>query len=128
MPVSSLYSPEAPEPIGPYSQATRAGGFIFTAGQLGLDPKTNELVSGGVAAETARALENLRQVLAAAGAGFSDVVSTVIYLTDLNSFQTVNALYEKALQGAKPARTTAQVAALPLSARVEIAMTAFQGK
>ncbi len=127
MPASILHSPDAPQPIGPYAQATAAGGFIFTSGQLGVDPQTGALTSGGVEAQAARALENLRQVLAAGGADFSDVVATVIYLTDLSHFKTINELYERAMDGAKPARTTVQVAALPLGAGVEIALTAFRG-
>jgi 2-iminobutanoate/2-iminopropanoate deaminase len=127
MPSSMLHSPDAPLPIGPYAQATTAGGFIFTSGQLGVDPQTGALVSGGVEAQAARALENLRQVLGAGGADFSDVVATVIYLTDLSHFKAINELYERAMDGSKPARTTVQVAALPLGAGVEIAMTAFRG-
>jgi 2-iminobutanoate/2-iminopropanoate deaminase len=128
MPSNRLHTDNAPEPIGPYSQATTAGGFIYTSGQLGLDPRTGKLVPGGVEAEAARALENLRQVLAAGGADFTDVVSTVIYLVDLAHFKAVNALYEKAMDGARPARTTVQAAALPLGGQVEIAMTAFKGE
>jgi 2-iminobutanoate/2-iminopropanoate deaminase len=127
MPVSKLHTPNAPRPIGPYAQAAAAGGFIFTSGQLGIDPVSGALASGGVEAEAVRALENLRQVLAAGGADFSDVATATIYLTDLLHFQAVNALYERAMDGAAPARTTVQVAALPLGACVEIAMTAFKG-
>jgi 2-iminobutanoate/2-iminopropanoate deaminase len=127
MPASRLHSKNAPEPIGPYSQATTAGGFIFTSGQIGIDHETNTMVEGGVEAETARVLENLREVLAAGGADFSDVVSTVIYLTDLSSFKAVNAIYERALEGMAPARTTVQVSALPLGAGIEISMIAFKG-
>jgi 2-iminobutanoate/2-iminopropanoate deaminase len=127
MPVLKLYTPDAPRPIGPYAQATAAGGFIFTSGQLGIDPASGTLAVGGVEAEAARALENLRGVLAAGGAGFTDVVAATVYLTDLSHFQAVNALYERAMDGAAPARTTVQVAALPLGACIEIAMTAFKG-
>jgi 2-iminobutanoate/2-iminopropanoate deaminase len=127
MPASPLFTPSAPRPIGPYSQAVAAGGFVFTSGQIALDPGTNRLVDGGLEEETRQVLENLRQVLAAGGASFADVVSTVIYLTDLAAFKTVNALYEKTLGDNRPARTTVQAAALPLGARIEIAMTAWKG-
>ncbi len=124
---SPLFTPEAPRPIGPYSQAVAAGGFIFTSGQIALDPVSNTLVAGSIEDETGRVLENLRTVLAAGGASFADAVSTVIYLTDLANFRAVNAVYEKAMGDARPARTTVQVAALPLGARIEIAMTAWKG-
>jgi 2-iminobutanoate/2-iminopropanoate deaminase len=127
MPASYLYTVNAPQPIGPYSQAASAGGFIFTSGQIGIDPRTKQLAGGGLEEEAVQALENLRHVLAAGNAGFADVVSTVIYLTDLATFKTVNAIYEKALGDAKPARTTVGVAALPLGARIEITMTAYKG-
>jgi 2-iminobutanoate/2-iminopropanoate deaminase len=124
MPVSYLHTSKAPRPIGPYSQAAAAGRFVFTSGQLGLDPATGQLVPGGVEAEATQALANLRQVLIAGGAGFEDAVSTVIYLIDLADFKAVNAIYEKAMGGARPARATVQAAALPLGARIEIAMIA----
>jgi 2-iminobutanoate/2-iminopropanoate deaminase len=126
MTVTYFHTPSAPQPIGPYSQAAGFGRFIFTSGQIGLDPATGKLVGGGIHAETERVLENLRQVLAAALTGFAHVVTTTIYLIDMADFKTVNALYEKALGNAKPARTTVQVAALPLGARIEIAMIAAQ--
>ena len=127
MPASPLFTPEAPRPIGPYSQAVAAGGFIFTSGQIALDPASNKLVNGSIEEETDRVLENLRRVLSAGDASFEDAVSTVIYLTDLEHFKTVNSIYEKALGEARPARTTVQAAALPLGARIEIAMVAWKG-
>jgi len=127
MPVSNLFSANAPDPIGPYSQAVLANGFLFTSGQLGVDPATGSLTPGGVGAEARQALENLRHVLAAGNADFKDVTATVIYLTDLSSFTAVNEIYKEALGGHTPARTTVQVAALPLGARIEIAMTACPG-
>ncbi len=124
MPVSPLFTPSAPRPIGPYSQAAAAGGFIFTSGQIGIDPVTNKLVGGTIEDEARQALENLRRVLAAGAASFADVAATTIYLTDLAEFKTVNVLYEKAMGDTRPARTTVQVAALPLGARIEISMIA----
>ncbi|MCK6554605.1 Rid family detoxifying hydrolase [Candidatus Binatia bacterium] len=110
----------APQAIGPYSQAVRSGDFVFCSGQIGLDPVRAELVAGGVEAETTRVLENLRAVLAAAALSPGAVVRTTIYLTDLNDFSRVNALYEKFFAPPYPARSTVGVAALPRGARVEI--------
>jgi 2-iminobutanoate/2-iminopropanoate deaminase len=111
---------EAPAAIGPYSQAVRANGIIFLSGQIALDPKTGELVSGDVAAEAERVMENLGAVLRAAGADFSRVVRTTIFLVNLADFQTVNAIYGKRFSGTPPARATVQVAALPRGAKIEI--------
>jgi 2-iminobutanoate/2-iminopropanoate deaminase len=124
---SSLYTANAPQPIGPYSQATLAGGFLFTSGQLGVDPATGQLLNTTFEEEAAQVLKNLKHVLAAGNLDFADVVSTTIFITDLSFFKTLNTFYEKALAGHKPARTTVQVAALPLGARIEISMVAFQG-
>jgi len=114
----------APAAMGPYSQAVRAGDFIFTAGQLGLDPATGVLREG-VAAQAAQALDNLAAVLAQAGAGFADVVKTTIFFADLSDFQTVNAIYGARFVGAAPARSAVQVAALPKNGLVEIEMVAY---
>jgi 2-iminobutanoate/2-iminopropanoate deaminase len=116
-PVTSLSAPAA---IGPYSQAIDVGGFVFTSGQIPLDPKTGELVGGDITAQTERVLENLGAVLEAAGCAFSDVVKTTIFLTDLANFQAVNTAYAKRFTGSPPARSTVQVAALPKGAVVEI--------
>jgi 2-iminobutanoate/2-iminopropanoate deaminase len=111
----------APAAIGPYSQAVRAGDLIFTSGQIGLDPKTGELVPGGVETQTRRVLDNLTAVLEAAGAGWRDVVRTTIFLTDIGDFALVNKLYgERVGVGMLPARSTVQVAKLPKGAAVEI--------
>lgn len=120
----TIATPAAPAAIGPYSQAIRAGDFIFCSGQIGLDPATGALREG-VAAQTEQALDNLAAVLAAAGAGFADVVKTTIFLTDLADFQTVNAIYGRRLGGNLPARSTVQVAALPRGASIEIEMIAY---
>jgi 2-iminobutanoate/2-iminopropanoate deaminase len=118
---AAIATDRAPAAIGPYSQAVRAGDFVFTSGQIGLDPATGELVKGGVEAETRRVLDNLTAVLDAAGAGWRDVVRTTIYLADIGDFALVNKLYgERVGVGVLPARSTVQVARLPRGAAVEI--------
>lgn len=114
----------APAAIGPYSQAVRAGGFIFTSGQIGLDPAGGALVDG-VEAQTRQALANLAAVLAAAGATFADVVKTTIFLADMADFQTVNQVYAALFVADPPARSTVQVAGLPRRALVEVEMVAY---
>lgn len=110
----------APAAIGPYSQAVKVGALVFCSGQIALDPKTGELVQGGIEAETRQVLENLTAVLAAAGATWTDVVRTTIYLTDLAHFSLVNRLYGDRTGPLPPARATVQVAALPRGGLVEI--------
>jgi 2-iminobutanoate/2-iminopropanoate deaminase len=117
----------APAAIGPYSQAVLAGGFLYASGQIPLDPATGELVTGDVAAQTRRVMENLREVLAAGGATFADVVKTTIYLTDLAAFTAVNEVYGSHFEKEPPARATVQVAALPRGAQVEIDVVAWLG-
>ncbi len=117
-------TPAAPAAIGPYSQAVRAGNYVFTSGQLGIDPATGKLVEG-VEAQTQQALANLAAVLEAAGAGFEDVVKTTIFLADMNDFQIVNTVYATRFAADPPARSTVQVAALPRQALVEIEMVAY---
>ncbi|MEO8878532.1 MAG: RidA family protein [Polyangiaceae bacterium] len=118
----AIATDNAPKAIGPYSQAVRAGNLVFLSGQIPLDPKTGELVKGSIEEETARVIENLRTVLAAADCTFANVVRTTIYLTDLGDFVAVNGVYGKAFEGAAalPARATVEVKALPKGARVEI--------
>ena len=111
---------QAPQAIGPYSQAVRAGSWLFVSGQIGLNPSSGELVTGGVVAETTRVLDNLREVLNAAGASLDDVVRTTIYLVDLSDFGRVNEAYAAFFRAPYPARATVGVAALPRGARVEI--------
>jgi 2-iminobutanoate/2-iminopropanoate deaminase len=110
----------APQAIGPYSQAVRAGDWLFLSGQIGLDPVTGDLVVGGVVVETERVLANLQAVLEAAGASLRDVVRTTIYLADLGDFPRVNEIYAGCFDQPYPARATVGVAALPRGARVEI--------
>ena len=111
---------QAPAAVGPYSQAVKTDGFIFTAGQVGLDPRTGRIVTGGVEPETRRVLANLTAVLKAAGSGLDQIVKTTIFLADMGDFKTVNAVYAEVFGEHRPARSTVQAGALPLGARVEI--------
>jgi 2-iminobutanoate/2-iminopropanoate deaminase len=113
-------SSSAPAAVGPYSQAVKVGGFVYTAGQVGLDPATGKIVEGGVEAETRQVLANLVAVLDAAGSSLQETVKTSIFLADINDFQAVNAIYAEAMGDHRPARSTVQAGALPLGARVEI--------
>jgi 2-iminobutanoate/2-iminopropanoate deaminase len=122
--VKTIHTDRAPKAIGPYAQAIESGGFLFTSGQVGLDPATGELVEGGFEPQARRALANLEAVLAAAGCTFADVVKATIYVTDLACFPRLNELYGEALAGHRPARSTVQVAALPKGALVEIDLVA----
>ncbi len=118
--MKTIHTEKAPAAIGPYSQAIASDGFLFTAGQIALDPATGEMSAGDVSAQTRRVLDNLEAVLQAAGASWGDVVKTTIYLADLKDFPTVNELYGQRLGAARPARSTVQVAALPKGGLVEI--------
>ena len=115
----------APKAIGPYSQAIRAGGFLFCSGQIPLDPVTGELRGTDVRGQTMQVLENIASVLNAAGLSFSDVVKTTIYLTDLADFAVVNEIYGGKFSTAPPARSTVEVKGLPRGARVEIEVLAL---
>ncbi|HPO57405.1 MAG TPA: RidA family protein [Anaerolineaceae bacterium] len=116
---------KAPVAIGPYSAAIRVGDFVYTSGQLGLDPASGNLVEGGVEAETRQALENLKAVLEAAGAGLKDVVKTTVFLRDMGDFAKMNAIYAGFFIEKPPARSAVQVAALPKGGAVEIEAVAF---
>jgi 2-iminobutanoate/2-iminopropanoate deaminase len=113
-------SDSAPKAIGPYSQGIAAAGFVFCSGQLGLSPVSGELVPGGIAAQTDRALRNLSAVLEAAGSALSKVVKTTVFLTDLGAFKEMNTAYAAHFTANPPARSTIQVAALPKGACIEI--------
>ncbi|UCH60860.1 MAG: RidA family protein [Anaerolineales bacterium] len=119
-----IKSSKAPKALGPYSVANRAGNFIFCAGQLGLDPDTGNLVSGGVEAETNQALMNLTNVLEEAGSSMEKVVKTTVFLRDMDDFSKMNAVYAQYFAADFPARSTVQVAALPKNAAVEIELIA----
>lgn len=116
----ALHTFQAPAAIGPYSQAVEMGGMVFCSGQIGLDPATGAMVEGGIEIETRRVLQNLGEVLAAAGLDFVDVVRTTIFMIDLGEFETVNRIYGEHFDPPFPARSTVQVAALPRKARIEI--------
>ena len=115
---------EAPAAIGPYSQAVRSGRFLFCSGQIPLDPKSGQIISGDIAAQTRRVLDNIAAVLRAEGLTFDNVVKTTIFLTDLGDFQTVNEIYGSYFKQDPPARSTVQVSALPKGAKVEIEVIA----
>ncbi len=116
---------KAPAAIGPYSQAIKAGDYIFCAGQVGKDPKTNAFVEGGVEAQTKQVLENLKAVLEEAGAEFSDVVKTTVYLKDVADFSKMNEVYASYFQKPFPSRATIQAARLPQDALIEIECIAY---
>jgi 2-iminobutanoate/2-iminopropanoate deaminase len=118
--ITTVSTAGAPRAIGPYSQGVRAGGFLFTAGQVGFDPATGELVDEGIAEQTARVLENLRAILEAAGVDLKCVVKTTVFLVDMADFGAMNDVYARAFGDHRPARSTVAVAALPRGARVEI--------
>jgi 2-iminobutanoate/2-iminopropanoate deaminase len=120
MALKQISTEKAPAAIGPYSQGVVANGFLFTAGQIALDPAAGKIVDGGIVEQTEQVMKNLEEVLRAAGAGWSDVVKTTVYLHDLSHFPTVNEIYGKSLGNARPARSTVQVPALPRGALVEI--------
>ncbi|HYN43134.1 MAG TPA: RidA family protein [Thermoanaerobaculia bacterium] len=111
---------DAPKAIGPYAQGIVAGGFLFTAGQVPLDPATMKLVSGTIAEETNRVFDNLTAILAGAGCGLGDVAKTTVFLTDMAFFAEMNGAYAARFGDHRPARSTVQVSALPAGARVEI--------
>jgi len=127
MGIEKIESAGAPKAIGPYSQAVRAGDYLFFSGQIPLDPQSGEVVSGGIEMQTEQVMANLGAVLQAAGLKFSQVVKTTIYLQDLGDFAAVNAIYGRFFPGIAPARATVQVAGLPKGVGVEIEGIAYGG-
>jgi 2-iminobutanoate/2-iminopropanoate deaminase len=119
-----INTPHAPAPIGPYNQSVKANGFLFISGQIAMDPSTGEIVSGGVEAETHQVMKNLKAILQQAGLGFSSVVKTTIFLTDMALFAAVNAVYAGYFDGDHPVRETVAVKGLPRGVNVEISMIA----
>ena len=117
---TAITSPELAPPVGPFSQAIKVGGFIYFSGQVGQDPTTGKLVTGGIAAETERVFQNLSAVLKAAGKSFDDVVRVGVFLTSMSDFVALNGVYAKHFRQPFPARTTVAAAALPLGACVEM--------
>ena len=120
MPLKTVVTDQAPKAIGPYSQGIVASGFLFTAGQIAIDPATGQVITGDVRAQTERVLQNLSSVLAAAGASWRHVVKTTVFLHDMNDFPAVNDIYANVLGDARPARSTVQVSGLPRGVLVEI--------
>lgn len=125
MSIEVIHTNKAPNAIGPYEQAIKANGFVYTAGQIGLEPVSGELVAGGVEEQARRVLDNVTAVLEAAGTSWDNAVKTTIYLNDMADFAAVNAVYEGYLEGSKPARTTVAVAGLPKGALVEVDVVAL---
>jgi 2-iminobutanoate/2-iminopropanoate deaminase len=119
-----IRSGKAPKAIGPYEQALKVDGWVFTSGQIALDPTTGDMVEGGIAAQTRQVLENLRGVLEAAGTTLSRVVKTTVYMTNLTDFQKMNEIYAEYFPQDKPARSTVGVASLPRGAMIEIDVVA----
>jgi|SRR5688572_17275554 2-iminobutanoate/2-iminopropanoate deaminase len=123
---SPLHSVHAPEPIGPYTQAMRAGDFVFISGQIAIDPADGKLVGKDAAEQATQALKNIRAILTAAGLGFAEVVKTTMFLKSMDDFAKVNAAYEEHFDKDPPARSTVAVAALPMNALVEIEVIAMR--
>jgi 2-iminobutanoate/2-iminopropanoate deaminase len=124
----AVESAEAPKAIGPYSQAIIANGFVYTAGQIGTDPKTGALVEGGIVEQTTQALKNIDAVLKASGSSMEDVVKTTVFLSDINDFAKMNEVYATRFKQPYPARSTVQVARLPRDAKIEIETVAVVSK
>ena len=123
--IEVIKTDKAGPPVGPYSQAIKAGGFIFVAGEKGMDPVTKQIVPGGIEPETRRTLENIRAILEKAGSGMDRVVSTFVFMTDLNEFSKMNEIYAGYFKDHPPGRTTVEVKSLPAGAHIEITVTAL---
>jgi 2-iminobutanoate/2-iminopropanoate deaminase len=124
---SPVSTAEAPKALGPYSQAIKAGQFLFVSGQVPIDPVTNKLVEGSIADQTRRVLENVGAILKAGGASFQNVVRSTVYLADLADFSEMNEVYATFFTAPQPARSTIQAARLPRDARIEVDVIAFLG-
>jgi len=122
-----IYTEKAPKAVGPYSQAISTGNFLFTAGQVAIDPRTGKLVEGGIKEQARQVMENLKAILAEAAADFSKVVKTTVFLQDIKTFVDFNQVYGEYFPSEPPARSTFQVGALPLGAMVEIEMIVLVG-
>jgi len=126
-PIQVIKTDKAGPPVGPYSQAIKAGGFVFVAGEKGMDPLTQQIVPGGIEPETRRTLENIKAILEEAGSGMDWVVSTFVFMTDLSQFSKMNEIYAEYFKRNPPGRTTMEVKSLPAGAHVEITVTALEG-
>lgn len=121
-----ISSPDAPQAIGPYSQAIRANGLVFTSGQIAIDPATQQVIAGDVAAQTERVLRNVAAILKAAGTSLENVVRTTVFLKSMNDFAAMNEVYGRYFQSVPPARSTVEVARLPKDVLVEVDVIAVQ--
>ena len=119
-----IATPKAPAAIGPYSQAIRIGDFLYTSGQISLDPETMEMITGDIEVETEKGLKNIEAILKEDGLNLNNIIKTTVYLTDLSEFARMNQVYENFFTDTKPARACVQVAALPKGAKVEIDVVA----
>ena len=122
-----VYTEAAPKPIGPYSQAVKAGNMLFVSGQIPIDPKTGEVVKGGIKEQTRQVLENIKAVLEAAGYTLNDVTMAFVFLADMNMFPEYNEVYAQYFREKPPARVTVQAARLPRDVLIEIAVIAVRG-
>ena len=125
--IQVIKTDKAGPPVGPYSQGIKAGGFVFVAGEKGMDPVTKQIVPGGIEPETRRTLENIKVILEAAGSSMDLVVSTFVFMTDLSQFSKMNEIYAEYFKRNPPGRTTVEVKSLPAGAHVEITVTALAG-
>lgn len=128
VPKKIIFSEHAPKPIGPYSQAVLINDFLFVSGQIGINPKLNKLVEGGVENEFKQIMENIGEILASIGLDYSNIVKTSIYLLELDDFQKINEMYSYYFQKDFPARETVGVSKLPKNAKVEVSVIAYVGK
>ena len=124
--IEAIQSDKSAAPIGPYSQAIRANGFIFVAGEKGIDVKTGNIVPGGIAAETRQTLENIKGILEEAGSSMGKAVQSFVFMTDLSEFAEMNAVYGEYFAMTPPGRTTVEVKSLPAGAHIEITITAVE--
>jgi len=122
-----IHSDRAPKAVGPYSQAVKAGPFVFVSGQIPLDPSTGQVVQGDVTVQAERVLQNLQAVLEAAGASLADAVRVTVYLKDMNDFKAMNEIYARYFPSDPPARVTVEVSRLPMDVRVEMDVVAYTG-
>ena len=127
MGIEIIQDPNSAAPIGPYSQGIKAGNFVFVAGEKGIDPATGKIVQGGIQAETRRTLENIKGILAAAGASMDQVVATTVYMKNLKDFNAMNEVYATYFKKNPPGRTTVGVTSLPADAAIEITAVAYVG-
>ncbi len=125
--IQVIETDKAGPPVGPYSQAIKASGFIFVAGEKGMDPVTKQIVPGGIEPETRQTLENIKAILEKAGSNMDLVVSAFVFMTDLNEFSKMNAIYAGYFKANPPGRTTVEVKSLPAGAHIEITVTALAG-